>query len=74
MNLDTRSGDQTYLQSLNERIPAGRWGTPDDMKGSAIFLASEASNYIHGHIMLVRKPTPTSPTSDGNNCLAAFDR
>ena len=53
MNVDTRSGDPAYLQSLNDRIPAGRWGTPEDFKGSAVFLASDASNYIHGHILLV---------------------
>lgn len=35
------------------RIPAGRWGTPEDMKGLAIFLASEASEYLHGQIVAV---------------------
>src|ERR1700742_3749819 len=53
MNVDTRTGDAVYLQSLNDRIPAGRWGTPDDFKGSAVFLASSASDYVHGHILLV---------------------
>lgn len=53
MNVDTRFGDPAYLKSLNDRIPAGRWGTPEDFKGSAVFLASDASNYIHGHILLV---------------------
>ncbi|KIW27758.1 uncharacterized protein PV07_07466 [Cladophialophora immunda] len=53
MNVDTRSGDPAYLQSLNDRIPAGRWGTPEDFKGSAVFLASSASDYVHGHILLL---------------------
>jgi len=35
------------------RIPAGRWGTPEDMQGAAVFLASEASDYLHGTIITV---------------------
>jgi 2-deoxy-D-gluconate 3-dehydrogenase len=35
------------------RIPQGRWGTPDDMKGAAVYLASEASDYLQGHIIVV---------------------
>lgn len=35
------------------RIPAGRWGTPADLQGAAIFLSSPASDYIHGHVLLV---------------------
>jgi 2-dehydro-3-deoxy-D-gluconate 5-dehydrogenase len=35
------------------RIPVGRWGTPDDLKGIAIFLASSASDYISGAIIPV---------------------
>ena len=36
-----------------ERIPAGRWGTPDDLKGTVVFLASRASDYLHGAIIPV---------------------
>lgn len=36
-----------------ERIPAGRWATPDDFKGPTIFLASEASRYVNGEILTV---------------------
>jgi len=35
------------------RIPAGRWGMPDDLKGAVVFLSSEASDYIHGTTLIV---------------------
>jgi 2-deoxy-D-gluconate 3-dehydrogenase len=35
------------------RIPAGRWGEPEDLKGATVFLASEAANYVHGAILVV---------------------
>ncbi|MCX8481204.1 MAG: SDR family NAD(P)-dependent oxidoreductase [Sediminibacterium sp.] len=40
-------------QSILERIPSNRWGTPDDFKGPIVFLASNASNYVNGTILLV---------------------
>lgn len=40
-------------RQISERIPAGRWGDPDDFKGCAVFLASEASRYVHGHLLAV---------------------
>ena len=45
--------DPARSQALLARIPAGRWGTPDDFKGPAVFLASDASNYISGEILTV---------------------
>jgi 2-deoxy-D-gluconate 3-dehydrogenase len=39
--------------SILERIPAGRWGTPGDIQGTAVFLASPASDYLHGAILPV---------------------
>jgi len=45
--------DQDRYEAITERIPAGRWGQPQDLKGAVVFLASEASNYVNGHIMLV---------------------
>ncbi len=35
------------------KTPAGRWGTPEDMVGPAVFLASDASNFVNGHILYV---------------------
>jgi 2-deoxy-D-gluconate 3-dehydrogenase len=35
------------------RIPAGRWGTPDDLCGAAVFLASHAADYVHGSSLVV---------------------
>lgn len=45
--------DETRNRQILERIPAGRWGTPEDFMGTVIFLASDASNYIHGHLLAV---------------------
>ena len=40
-------------KAILERIPAGRWGTPEDFGGPAIFLASDASSYVNGEILVV---------------------
>ncbi len=40
-------------QQILARIPAARWGTPDDLKGAVVFLSSEAANYVHGTILTV---------------------
>jgi 2-dehydro-3-deoxy-D-gluconate 5-dehydrogenase len=40
-------------KEITQRIPAGRWGEPNDLSGAAIFLASSASNYVNGHIIAV---------------------
>lgn len=45
--------DEDRSAEILSRIPAGRWGTPDDMAGAAIFLASKASNYVNGHTLAV---------------------
>lgn len=45
--------DETRSRQILERIPAGRWGTPDDLAGAAVFLASAASDYLQGHILVV---------------------
>jgi 2-dehydro-3-deoxy-D-gluconate 5-dehydrogenase len=45
--------DPVRSRQILERIPAGRWGTPDDLAGAAVFLASRASDYMHGHVLVV---------------------
>ncbi|WP_336045734.1 SDR family NAD(P)-dependent oxidoreductase [Solibacillus ferritrahens] len=45
--------DAVRSRQIMERIPANRWGNGQDMQGAAIFLASEASNYIHGFTIAV---------------------
>ena len=45
--------DEKRTASITERIPAGRWGTAEDLKGPAVFLASSASDYLNGHILCV---------------------
>jgi 2-dehydro-3-deoxy-D-gluconate 5-dehydrogenase len=45
--------DPQRTKQITERIPAGRWGTPEDVAGAAVFLASGASDYVHGHVLVV---------------------
>ncbi len=45
--------DTARSRAIDERIPAGRWGTPVDLAGAAVFLASPASDYVHGHTIVV---------------------
>jgi 2-deoxy-D-gluconate 3-dehydrogenase len=52
-NTEALRNDPVRSKSILDRIPAGRWGTPDDFMGPIVFLASDASNYMHGHTMLV---------------------
>lgn len=45
--------DETRNRQILERIPAGRWGTPEDLAGTSVFLSSAASDYLQGHILVV---------------------
>jgi 2-deoxy-D-gluconate 3-dehydrogenase len=45
--------DPDRERSIVERIPAGRWGTPGDLAGAAVFLASDAARYVHGAVLPV---------------------
>ena len=45
--------DEGRASEILARIPAGRWGLPEDLKGPVVFLASDASNYITGYTIAV---------------------
>lgn len=45
--------DEGRSQEILGRIPAGRWGTPEDVRGPVVFLASDASNYVTGYTIAV---------------------
>jgi 2-deoxy-D-gluconate 3-dehydrogenase len=45
--------DPVRSRQILERIPAGRWGDPDDMKGAVVYLSSRASDFVHGHLLVV---------------------
>ena len=40
-------------EQISARIPAGRWGEPADLAGAVVFLASAASDYVNGHVLVV---------------------
>ena len=52
-NTATLRADEDRSKAILERIPAGRWGLPEDIKGPAVFLASGASNYVNGYTIAV---------------------
>jgi 2-dehydro-3-deoxy-D-gluconate 5-dehydrogenase len=52
-NTEALRKDADRSKTILDRIPAGRWGEPDDFKGPVVFLASEASRYVHGTILTV---------------------
>jgi 2-dehydro-3-deoxy-D-gluconate 5-dehydrogenase len=52
-NTQALRADTARCDAITARIPAGRWGEPGDLAGAAVFLASPASDYVHGHILAV---------------------
>jgi len=52
-NTEALRADPMRSRQILERIPAGRWGCPEDLAGAVIFLASSASDYVHGHVLAV---------------------
>ena len=52
-NTSALQKDETRNRQILERIPAGRWGDPDDLAGAAVFLASPASDYVTGTVLVV---------------------
>jgi 2-deoxy-D-gluconate 3-dehydrogenase len=56
MNTDNTSAlraDPVRSRQIGERIPAGRWGEPEDLSGAVVFLSSRASDYVNGHVLVV---------------------
>lgn len=45
--------DPVRSRAILDRIPAGRWGVPEDLQGAVVFLASPASDYVNGHVLVV---------------------
>jgi 2-deoxy-D-gluconate 3-dehydrogenase len=45
--------DEKRNKAILERIPAGRWGTPQDLVGAVVFLSSDAAEYVNGTVLLV---------------------
>jgi 2-deoxy-D-gluconate 3-dehydrogenase len=52
-NTKSLVADEQRYRQITERIPAGRWGKPQDLAGAAVFLASPASDYVNGHVLVV---------------------
>ena len=49
----TLQNDSAYAAKIADATPARRWGTPEDLAGPALFLCSEASSYVNGHLLIV---------------------
>lgn len=52
-NTEALRGDPDRYKAILDRIPQGRWGTPEDFAGPVVFLASSASDYVNGEILVV---------------------
>lgn len=52
-NTEALRKDEERSKTILSRIPANRWGTPDDFKGAVVYLASKAADYVHGELLTV---------------------
>jgi len=52
-NTQALQDDPTRSEQISARIPAARWGEPSDLGGAVVFLASHASDYVNGHVLVV---------------------
>lgn len=52
-NTEALRNNEERNEAILSRIPAGRWGKPSDLAGAAVFLASSASDYVNGHVLVV---------------------
>jgi 2-deoxy-D-gluconate 3-dehydrogenase len=52
-NTERLRADPDRLRDISARIPAARWGEPEDLGGAVVFLASRASDYVNGHVLVV---------------------
>jgi 2-dehydro-3-deoxy-D-gluconate 5-dehydrogenase len=52
-NTAALQADETRNRQILERIPAARWGEPEDLAGAAVFMCSSASDYVNGHVLVV---------------------
>jgi 2-deoxy-D-gluconate 3-dehydrogenase len=52
-NTSALRADPVRSRQIGERIPAGRWGDPEDLGGAVVFLSSRASDYVNGHVLVV---------------------
>ena len=52
-NTQPLQNDPVRNKQILERIPAGRWGKPDELQGAVVYLASQASNYVNGYTLAV---------------------
>src|SRR6202030_1099961 len=78
-NTTALQNDAVRNRQILERVPAGRWGQPSDLAGAAVFLCSSASDYVHGHVLVVdggwlsrcvkRRWAPVADREDHDACV-----
>jgi Enoyl-(Acyl carrier protein) reductase len=64
--------DPTRFRQISERIPAGRWGRPQDFAGPIVFLSSDASQYVNGELLVVDGVCPAPAYTHIFTCSDAY--